>query len=310
MPILEAPGGLQPQVLAHQHLIGVALEGAGVHELAELDVGAAVAQVVESLGNRGQEAGALAYHVGALAARRVVAHDPLPFLGVRHFLDVDHHIGAEPLGELQPPGGPADGDQPSGAGASGPGDRQQPDRSGALNHYRVAELDTGAGDAVVGAGRRLGEHRDRARQIGLEEHDLGIPEIDVLAEAAAQVGRLLGGSPAHAFTGGNHHAVADLHRVAGRILADAGPERIERADVLVPEDDLETEALKLPVVQVGAADAAQLLLDQDPPRLNLRHRILANVEFPARHHAGACRYSHVESLLSVACAPQRRAAVR
>jgi len=128
--------------------------------VADLDVGAAVAQVAQSFGGGGEEAGAFEYNVGAAFERCV----PVDLLGALFdagdFLDVDGDVGAELFCEFKASGGAADDDDVGGAHLFGAEEGNEADGAAALDDDGIAELHFAAHGGVDADGVGLGEHGD------------------------------------------------------------------------------------------------------------------------------------------------------
>ena len=78
-------------------------------DVADLQIGAAVAQHLDSFGHDGRRADQLHHDVGPLSLGQL-ADAPHAGLGRLEFLHVDRHVGAEIVGQLEPRVDPVDHD--------------------------------------------------------------------------------------------------------------------------------------------------------------------------------------------------------
>ena len=187
--------------------------------------------------------------------------------------EVEHDVGAHPLGHREPDRVAVDADDERRAHQLGAGRRAQPDRTLGEDDDRVADLDAARFGAAEAGRRDVGEEddllvghavRDR-REVGLGRRDeevLGLRAVDRVAEAPAaeglealavtalaEVARQAGATLAARRDRADEDALADL--VAG----DAGAELFDDADRLVADDQARSDrVLALQDVDVGAAD--------------------------------------------------------
>ncbi|GDY47491.1 hypothetical protein SANT12839_083730 [Streptomyces antimycoticus] len=205
----------------------------------------------------------LDHHIGAEPIGEI-AHQPLRVLG-----GIRHRVGADPLGGVQPGWVRIDGDDPAGGEEVRRGDRGQPDRPGAHHHDRIARPHLAVEDAhLVGGGEdirqqdgvmALGRPRQRIRgQIGERHPDvLGLGAVDHAPENPAPAVTALSvvALPAEAAVAAGRDA-GEQHPVAGPDLADIGTGLDDLADPLVAEHPAGADARQLAAedMQIGAAD--------------------------------------------------------
>ena len=164
------------------------------------------------------------------------------------------------------------------------------DGAGTLYNDGVSELNPATHDAVYADRERLEQDCDLRRQIGLEEHGLGIPEIDVFGEAAAKIGLFSGGDEtvgALRRTGNEGDPITGFERAPQVVMGHTCAQLIDNPHVLVPQNDLVFHSLVFPVVQVGTADAGQFLSQQDRSGCRFRDGILPDFKSFADHDRGA-----------------------
>ena len=276
--VAAAPDAFQAQVGAQKVAVRVDLDRTDVDEVAGLDEDAVLFDQLEPFGEGGQEAGGLDDHVAAGAAGRQPQHDLLAFAGVGHGADVDRLVGAQFAGELEAAGGSADDDQFAGAADPGRDHAHDADRAGALDDDGIADLDVGAQRGVDADRKGLGEHADLRRLFRFDHAAHRVGQVDVVGEATAEwlirAAHAVGDA---AVAGMEDDAIALFDRRAEVVGGDAFAEGLDSADVLMAEEHRRLDAL-LPPVQIGAADAGQLLPQQDRARRRVGYGIFGNCE--------------------------------
>ena len=283
------PNGFQTEILAHQHLVRVAGEGPDVHEMTHGHVGASLSEAVEALGDGRQGSGALEDHVGALASLRVLEDERLARIRISDVIDVDGDVGADPARQVEAARGPPDNDHPARATELGADEGHEADRSCTLDDHGVTELHPGPQDAVDPDGEGFGHNGHFRRELGLEDDRVRIPEVDVVGKAPAQVGLLLGlEEPVGPLrrAGDQDHPVSFGQGTAQVVGLDAFTQGLNGPHVLVAVDHLALETLVLPVVEVGAADAGELLFQEHRAGRRVGDRVLPDLE--ALTHGDDC----------------------
>ena len=187
-------------------------------------------------------------------------------------------MGAQFAGELEAAGGPADDDQFAGAADFGGDHAHDADRTGALDDDGIADLDVGAQRGMDADREGFGEHADLRRLFRSDHAAHRVGQVDVVGEAAAEglirAAHAVGDA---AVAGMEDDAIALFDRRAEVVGRHAFAEGRDDADVLMAQEHRRVDAL-LPPVQIGAADAGQLLPQQDGARRRVGYGIFGNSE--------------------------------
>ncbi len=243
--------------------------------------------------------------------------------GVLTCFDIDGGFRAEFARQLQPRRlRRADADHAARAHLLRGGDRENPDRTGALDHDRVAPGESaGAGGAIEGAdagGQRLRQRAEPQRHVVGQLVDLGARQhveidIDIFGPAAPQMRRLVEAEIAavidrrQALVGAlrivdaviamaarhqrrDHHLRSHCERLAHEIFREFRADLDQHAADLVAERERPRQWLRpmaFQDMQIGAADAAGADLDQRRLLRNFRPRHGANDRLRAGSVIGA-----------------------
>ena len=253
---------------------------ARVGEMTAFHVGPAPPQHFHALRDGRRHARALEDHVGAVTARRLRLDRFDAFLRVRHFLDVDGHVGAEGLCQFQARRGRSDHDGAVRAGLDGRGQAEQSDGAGALDDRGGPEFHLGLFGEVQADGEGFEQYRDLGRTLDLEKLAAGDVQQHVFGVSALEVGLDVGvgpesvgqhvrtepGLPDHRAEvagpallprdDGDEIALPD--RLFHGVRVDAGPQLLDHAHDLVAQHEREGLAPRVTLidVHVRAADAA------------------------------------------------------
>ncbi len=266
---------------------------AGIGELAHFDIGAAVAQKLDSLRAGAGMARAIHDQVGAKAADDV-AHFFDPLIGRLELLDIHRRLGAELARERKPRRlRRADADHPARAHFLRGRHRQNPDRAGALDDDGVAPCESaGADRAIEGAdarGQRLGQGAEPQRHVVGQFVDLRARQhveidIDIFRPAAPQMRRLVEAEIAAVVD--RREALVGVLRIVDAVIAM--PARHQRRDHHL-RSHLERPAHEI-LFELAAdldEDAAELVSERERPRQRLRPVTLEDMQVGAANAAGA-----------------------
>src|SRR5205809_70349 len=269
---------------------------------ADLEIGAALPEHVEALGNHLREADEVAGDVGAGAAGPV-ADELHAILAFRHLFEVDRVVGAELPCQLESPGDLIDDDHDGGAHVLRDGRGLDAEAAGTLDHDRVAEAQANLVQAedhlaeravhrrhepIGQLGRDLEQRAARLQIVVLGERAVKMRELR-RAERASDLEQARRGllvearrAPAAGIEVRVRDAVALGERPAQRVGLHVAAELRHAAGHLVTEDPTVLGQLERrvapPEVQIRSAHVGERDTDQDRVGLDVGDGQLAQLE--------------------------------
>ncbi len=289
------PDGFETEILAHQHMIGIAFKCAHVHEVTHFDIGSAVAEVVQALGNCREESRALEDDVGAFAPGCVVEDELLSLLHVADVCNVDGDVRSQFPGQFQSSLGAAHHNELACSADFCANEGDQTDSARSLYDHGVAELNFCTHHPVNANGERFEEDGNFRIEFGFEDYGVRIPQIHIFRESTSEVRFFLGlEKSVSTFVGSRYDGdpVPLLDGSSEEICFDTLSEFVDDTDVFVTQNDLPGDLLVFPVVKICSADSCKFLFQQDGSGFRVGNRVFADFKALADHYSSTGSVGH------------------